>query len=91
MKIAKITPLFKSDEADLLKSYRPIAVLPMFSKILERIMYNRIYSHVIQNNMLYNKQFGSRENCSTYQEYYSCTCLQSLTKILRLTSNVTGK
>ena len=65
MKIAKVTPLFKSDEADLLKNYRPISVLPTFSKILERIIYNRIYSHIIENNMLYNKQFGFRENCST--------------------------
>ena len=65
MKIAKVTPLFKSDEADLLKNYRPISVLPTFSKILERIIYNRIYSHITENNMLYNKQFGFRENCST--------------------------
>ena len=52
MKIAKITPLFKSGETDLVNNYRPISILPVFSKVLERIMYNRLYAHVtICNNM----------------------------------------
>ena len=39
LKIAKVTPIFKTGEKDLIKNYRPISVLPCFSKILERIMY----------------------------------------------------
>ena len=65
MKIAKIIPLFKSGEKDLMKNYRPISILPAFSKILERIMYNRIYSHVTNNLLLYDKQFGFQQKCST--------------------------
>ena len=34
MKIAKITPLFKSGETDSVSNYRPISILPVFSKIL---------------------------------------------------------
>ena len=61
MKIAKITPLYKSGDVDKLCNYHPISVLPVFSKLLERIMYNRIYSHVttinfhMKSNLAFNK------------------------------------
>ena len=57
-KIAKISPTFKSGKKELLTNYRPISVFPCFSKILERIMYNRLYEYLNQNNILHNKQFG---------------------------------
>ena len=65
LKIAKITPIFKSGEQTCVSNYRPISVLPCFSKILERIMYNRLYHHLIENNLLYHKQFGFQKNNST--------------------------
>ena len=65
MKIAKIEPLFKADETELVSNYRPISLLPLFSKLLERIMYNRIYDHVTTNKLLYEKQFGFQKQCST--------------------------
>ena len=65
MKIAKIKPLFKADETELVSNYRPISVLPVFSKLLERIMYNRIYDHVTTNSLLYEKQFGFQKQSST--------------------------
>ena len=65
MKIAKVRPLFKSGGNDQLNNYRPISVLPVFSKILERIMYNKLYSHISENNLLYEKQFGFQKKCST--------------------------
>ena len=37
----------------------------MFSKILERIMYNRLYSYLTENNILFNKKFGFRAGHST--------------------------
>ena len=58
MKIAKVTPLFKSGDMSDPSNYRPISVLPCFSKILEPIMYNRLYTYLTDNNMLYKKQFG---------------------------------
>ena len=63
--IAKISPTLKSGKKELLTNYRPISVLPCFSKILERIMYNRLYEYLNQNNILYNKQFGFRGGHST--------------------------
>ena len=65
MKIEKFKPIFKTGERDLMNNYRPISILPVFSKLFERIMYNRVYKHVISNNLLYEKQFGFQKQCST--------------------------
>ena len=46
LKIAKVIPLFKSDDPSLIKKYRPVSVLPIFSKISERLMYNRLHSYL---------------------------------------------
>ena len=43
MKIARITPIYKSGDKENVKSYKPISVLLSFSKILERIMFYRLY------------------------------------------------
>ena len=64
-KIAKITPIFKAGEHKSVSNYRPISVLSCFSKILERIVYNRFYEHLVKNNLLYNKQFGFQKHNST--------------------------
>ena len=53
-----MAPLFKKGDNALMDNYRPISVLPCFSKILERIIYNRLYSFFSENNILYKKQFG---------------------------------
>ena len=46
LKIAKVTPLFKLGDAENVTNYRPISVLPVFWKIIEKIMYNRIHKHL---------------------------------------------
>jgi hypothetical protein len=51
-KIAKAIPLYKKGGRSDYKKYRPISVLPVFSKILERIMFNRLISFVIKNRIL---------------------------------------
>ena len=63
MKIAKVLPLFKSGERSKMDNYRPISLLPLFSKILERIMHTRLYKHFESNKLFYGKQFGFRKNC----------------------------
>jgi hypothetical protein len=65
LKVAKITPIFKSGEQTNVSNYRLISVLPVFSKVLERIMYHRVYDHFISNNLLYDKQFGFQTKTST--------------------------
>ena len=56
-KTAKVTPLFKNGKSTEIITYRPISVLPCFSKILERIMYNRLYKYLLIEKVLYSKQF----------------------------------
>ena len=58
LKVAKVTPIFKTGDLTKVGNYRPISVLPIFSKILERIIYNRIYSHLTKHNLLFSRQFG---------------------------------
>ena len=43
-------------------NYRPISVLLCFSQILERIMYNRLYLYLAENNLLYNKHLDFKKN-----------------------------
>ena len=65
LKIAKIHPIFKNGIKSEFTNYRPISVLPSFSKIFEKLMYNRLITYLSQQSILYNNQFGFRQNHST--------------------------
>ena len=65
MKVTKVTPIFKKGEKSGISNYRPISVLPCFSKILKRIMYNRLYDYFSTNSILFNEQFGFQAGHST--------------------------
>ena len=52
LKIAKVTPIFKSGDKDNVINYRPISILPAFSKFLERIMYKRVYNRLDSKGLL---------------------------------------
>ena len=60
-----VLPVFKFTDESILTNYRPISILPCFSKILERIMYNRLYSFLCSHDILYKKQFGFQAGHST--------------------------
>ena len=65
LKIARVTPVFKAGNENEVGNYRPISILPCFSKILERIMYNRLFKYLTTNEILYKKLFGFQEGHST--------------------------
>ena len=65
LKIAKVIPLFKAGDTSVFANYRPVSVLPSFSKILEKLIYKRIVSFVTKHEILYDSQFGFRKNKST--------------------------
>ena len=65
LKISKVTPLFKSGDAEKATNYRLILVLPQFPKILEKIIYNQIYKNLTNNNLLFDKQFEFQLNTTT--------------------------
>ncbi len=53
MKIAKVVLIYKKGSPEEFLNYRPVSVLPTFSKFLERIVHNRCYSFLVKNNILY--------------------------------------
>jgi len=65
LKIAKVTPIYKKGSKDIIANYRPVSVLPVFSKIYERLVYNRIMKFIEKHNILHKHQFGFRKNHST--------------------------
>ena len=65
LKIARVTPVFKAGNENEVGNYRPISILRCFSKILEGIMYNRLFKYLTTNEILYKKQFDFQEGHST--------------------------
>ena len=73
LKIAKITPLHKKECKLNFQNYRPISLLSVFSKIFEKSIYTRIYSYLVKNNLIFDKQFGFRSTYSTNHALLSIT------------------
>ena len=65
MKIAEVVPVYKSSERNSIKKYRPISLLTSFSKLLKKIIYNKIMNFLNTNNILYKHQYGFRSKHST--------------------------
>ena len=74
MNIAKVTPIFKSGDNQVFSNYRPISILPSISKVLEKIMYTRLYDFITKNNILSSHQYGFRPNRSTYMAINDMYC-----------------
>ena len=51
LKIAKVLPIFKTGDPEQLENYRPISILPGFSKLCEKVVYNRIYKYLTNHNL----------------------------------------
>ena len=77
LKIAKVVPVHKKDLKLDFSNYRPISLLSNLDKILEKIMYTRIFKFFSNNNLFYPLQFGFR------QDYSTTHALISLTKTIR--------
>ena len=54
-KIARVVPLFKADDLEKCSNYRPVSILPIFSKILEKLAYARLLNFVSSQNILFDK------------------------------------
>ena len=73
MKIAKVVPLFKSGEKNVFTNYRPISLLPQFSKILEKLYNERMDTFLNKHDILSPSQYGFRSNMSTSQALLDLT------------------
>lgn len=65
IKIAKVTPVFKNGDKENISNYRPISVLPVLSKIIEKIMNIRLQNFFNDNSLLCSNQYGFRKNSDT--------------------------
>ena len=65
LKIARVVPLFKTGDKSVFSNYTPISVLPSFSKILEKLVYNRLIYYLSKYKILSDYQFGFRKHHST--------------------------
>ena len=65
LKIAEVVPIYKDGPHDRVENYRPISVLPYFSKIFERCMYNRMVTFLEKHKLIAEQQFGFRRKRST--------------------------
>ena len=60
-------PIFKNGSKQDISNYRPISLLTTFSKVFEKIIYNRLCKHFEINGILAHEQFGFRKQHSTEQ------------------------
>jgi hypothetical protein len=70
LKYSIVKPLCKKDDSDNMANYRPISLLTSFSKIFEKIFYERLLQHIKVNNILLEGQFGFRPATSTDKASY---------------------
>ena len=64
-KIARVLPVFKNGLESQVNNYRPISLLSVFNRVLEKLMYNRLIKFIEKRNLIYDKQFGFRSHHST--------------------------
>ena len=63
--MAKVTPIYKAGDKSDVSNYIPISVLPILSKILERLVHNQLYNYLSCSNIFNPCQSGFRRNHST--------------------------
>ena len=78
-KMARVAPIFKSDDREDLNNYRPISVLPTVARVFERLIYEQLYNYFAENKLLSNEQWGFRSIRSTALALSNCSYTWTLT------------
>ena len=94
-KLSCVIPVHKSGPQVNLSNYRPISLISIFNRLLEKLMYNRLSDFITKHKILYEKQFGFRSGhstehaislivdkiqCSIEKNLYSCGIFIDLSK-----------
>ena len=74
-KVARVTPIYKDDIKTNPNNYRPISVLPIVSKLIERVVFNQLYAFLMKHDLLADAQSGFR------------LCHSTLTTLLDITND----
>jgi hypothetical protein len=77
LKSARVVPLYKKNNKTEAGNYRPVSILSVVSKVLERIIYDQVESYLTENKLLYTHQSGFR------RKYSTDTCLLHLTDFIK--------
>ncbi len=64
-KYAKIIPVYKSGKRSSMDNYRPISILPVLSKVFEKVVQKQLYEYLEKNSLLFPNQFAFRKHRST--------------------------
>ena len=67
-KFANVNPIFKKGDPHCKTNYRPISLLPCLSKVLERLVANRLLYHLLRNNLISSRQSGFMPKDSTVNQ-----------------------
>ena len=65
LKLAKVIPVFKKGDKTKFNNYRPVSLLPQFSKVLEKLFDKRMQLFIDDNHILNDSQYGFRSKMST--------------------------
>ena len=65
LKVAKVIPVFKKGNPTIINNYRPISLLPVVSKVMEKILANQLSSYFESKKLFVNNQYGFRDGHST--------------------------
>ena len=72
-KAAKVIPVYKAGKVNQIGNYRPISILPVISKLIERVVQVQVVKHLREHNILNPFQFGFRKGHSTETASISLT------------------
>ena len=65
LKLVKVIPIHKDGSTQDVNNFRPISLLSIFDKMIEKIMHKQLYAFLEEQNILFQNQFGFRKNNST--------------------------
>ena len=72
-KTVKVIPIFKEGDTNAKEDYKPISVLPVVSRLFEKLVFNQLYQHLNTNDLLAPSQSGFRTLHSTATALLKCT------------------
>ena len=72
-KMSNIIPVHKKNDKQLIQNYRPISLLPIFGKIFEKVVFNRIYNFLLNKRLLNPNQLGFRPSDSYINQLLAIT------------------
>jgi len=80
LKFSEVKPIFKRGDKNDTSNYRPISLTTSFSKMFEKVIYNRLYHHINNNHILVHEQFGFRHASPT--NIASCKLTKNILTVL---------